>query len=191
MRLGILGGTFDPPHVGHLIAAQDACEGLGLDRLILVPAAVQPLKQPGATPPLIRLEMVRAAVEGESRFEVSTVELERGGVSFTVDTLEHFATRNASDERFFLVGADVLDTFAQWREPGRVVALARLVVLEREGGHRGLPAGIPSASVQFLRSRRVDVSSTEIRERVRAGKSIRGFVTDGVAAVIERERLYR
>jgi nicotinate-nucleotide adenylyltransferase len=190
VRLGIFGGSFDPPHVGHLLAAVDAIEALALDRLILVPARVQPLKvgRAEAAGPQ-RLEMVRLLVLGIPALEVDAVELERDGLSFTVDTLTTFAGRYPAAERFLLVGADVLSTFRKWREPERVVQLATLAVLQRNDEAPDL-SSIPGRAV-VLPTRRIDVSWTEIRERVAAGKSIRGFVPDAVAAYIEAERLYR
>lgn len=193
MRLAIFGGSFDPPHVGHLLAAEDAFDQLTLDRIILVPAATQPLKigRAAATAEQ-RLAMVKLLVAGDPRFDVSAVEVDRAGLSFTVDTLEAFAVMYPDAERFLLVGGDVLATFAQWREPERILRLARPVVLEREGDHpTTLPAVPGAADLLRLPTRRVDVSSTEIRERVRAGKPIRGFVTESVAAYIARDGLYR
>ena len=193
MRLAIFGGSFDPPHVGHLLAAEDAIEQLTLDRVILVPTATQPLKV-GRTVATAeqRLAMARLLVEGDGRYEVSAVEVERAGLSFTVDTLEHFAAAYPEAERFLLLGADVLATFGQWREPERVLKLARTVVLERAGDPAtALPAGMDAKALMRLPTRRVDVSSTEIRRRVGNGKSIRGFVTDSVAAFIARAGLYR
>ena len=193
MRLAIFGGRFDPPHVGHLLAASDAFERLSLDRIVLVPAATQPLKagQAGAAADQ-RLEMTRLLVEGDRRFEVSRVEVDRGGLSFTVDTLMHFATQYPAAERFLLVGADVLGSFGQWREPERILELAGLVLLERQSeAPLAAPSALRDGGVRRLPTRRIDVSSTEIRERVRAGRSIRGFVPDAVAAYIERAGLYR
>ena len=191
MRLGIFGGSFDPPHIGHLLAAQDAMDRLALDRIAVVPAAIQPLKRADVTPADRRLEMVQLTFGGEARFEVSSMELDRGGVSFTVDTLEEFARRDPGAERFLLLGADVLSSFAQWHQPERVLALATPVILARTGSAVSLPRGLDAARLVSLETRRVDVSSTEIRERVRAGRSIRGFVTDAVAALIQRDGLYR
>lgn len=193
MRLAIFGGSFDPPHVGHLLVGADAFEQLELDRIVLVPAATQPLKAGRAVASAAqRLAMVRLLVEGDTRFEVSTVEVDRSGLSFTVDTLNHFAGQYPAAERFLLLGADVLSTFAQWREPDRILQLARPVVLERQGdGLPTLPAGVDANALRRLPTRRVDVSSTEIRERVRVGKPIRGFVTDNVAAYIALNGLYR
>ena len=207
MRLGIFGGTFDPPHVGHLLAASDAMEQLSLDRLIFVPAAVQPLKAHRSTAMgQDRLAMVRLTIGGDARFGADSVELDRDGLSYSVDTLGDFARRFPTAERFFLVGADVLATFAQWREPARVLELATLAVLTRrsdagEGSQSGralsptrdggaLETEMAKRSTAVA-TRRIDVSSTEIRERVRAGRSIRGFVTDGVAEYISSHGLYR
>ncbi|HJQ21212.1 MAG TPA: nicotinate-nucleotide adenylyltransferase [Gemmatimonadaceae bacterium] len=193
MRLGIFGGSFDPPHVGHLLVAEDACDQLALDRLVFVPAAVQPLKAGRhVTGAAHRLAMVRLLAEGNSRFDVSSAEVDRSGLSFTVETLGHFAAEFPAAERFLLVGADVLATFAQWREPERVTQLARLVVLHRaDSAPAAIPAGVAADAIRQLATRRVDVSSTEIRQRVQMGKPVRGFVTDNVAAYIARHGLYR
>lgn len=189
MRVGLLGGTFDPPHVGHLLVASDAYEALGLDHLVFVPAAHQPLKwgQVEATGDQ-RLAMVRALVGDDPRFRVDPMEIDREGLSFTVETLEAFRARADVAELYFLVGADVLASLAQWRQPERVAALAQLVVLRR-GPEPIVPPAWTRARV--LETRRVDVSSTEIRDRVRAGRSIRGFVPPAVEAFIAAHGLYR
>jgi nicotinate-nucleotide adenylyltransferase len=188
VRLGIFGGSFDPPHVGHLLVVADAYEALRLDRLILVPAAVQPLKagQVGAAGPAHRLAMVRLLADDDPRFTVDPIEIHREGLSYTVETLAAFAERHPDAERFFLVGTDVLASFGQWREPDRVLQLATLAVMRRDGETGPLPAGAVR-----VETRRVDVSSTEVRERVRAGRTIRGFVPEAVAAYIAAHRLYR
>jgi nicotinate-nucleotide adenylyltransferase len=201
VRLGIFGGTFDPPHVGHLLAATDAIEELALDRLVFVPAAVQPLKAHRSTAsPADRLAMVRLTAGDDSRLATDSVELDREGLSYTVDTLGEFARRFPLAERFFLVGADVLSTFAQWRDPRAVLELATLAVLTRrsdEGGALGtsVPSGALADDIAkrstVVPTRRIDVSSTEIRDRIRTGRSIRGFVTDGVAEYISSHGLYR
>lgn len=193
VRLAIFGGSFDPPHIGHLLAADDAFEQLSLDRLVFVPTATQPLKAGRAVANASqRLAMVRLLVADDPRFEVSTVEVDRPGLSFTVDTLTHFAKLYPSDERFLLLGADVLGSFGQWKEPERILRLARLVLLERQSDEPVASlAALEVAGLVRLPTRRIDVSSTEIRERVRAGKSIRGFVADSVAAFIARDGLYR
>lgn len=195
MRLGVLGGTFDPPHVGHLLVANDAADALHLDRLLFVPAAIQPLKVRSASaPPADRLAMVRLLAGDDTRFAADPIEIERDGLSFTVDTLAAMAEREPDAERFFLVGADVLATLPRWREPKRVQRLARLVVLERAGFATepvNSAAGALAPDVIFLPTRRVDVSSTEIRGRVAAGRSLRGFVPEPVADYIATHGLYR
>jgi nicotinate-nucleotide adenylyltransferase len=203
VRLGIFGGSFDPPHVGHLLAATDAAERLELDRLVFVPAAVQPLKAGAARADgEQRLEMVRALAGDDPRFSVDPIEIARAGLSYTVETLAEYERRHPGAERFFLLGADALTAFAKWREPDRVLRLARLVVLRRaiESGDddvrhtehvAALAAAHGAQAPLVLETRRVDVSSTEVRARLGAGLSIRGFVPDAVAAYIERARLYR
>ena len=190
MRLGIFGGSFDPPHVGHLLAAIDAFEALSLDRLIFVPAAVQPLKAGMAAAGPHRLAMVRLLVGADTRFAVDSVEIERAGLSYTVDTLEPFAQRFPSAERFFLVGEDAMTAFAAWKAPQRILRLAQVVILRRPSAASADSFQAPDGTIA-LSTRLIEVSSTEIRERVRDGKSIRGFVPESVAAFIETERLYR
>jgi nicotinate-nucleotide adenylyltransferase len=191
-RLGILGGTFDPPHVGHLLAAWSAQEALGLDQVVLVPAAQQPLKAGReAAAAEHRLAMARLLVHGEPRLAVDAIEVERGGLSFTVDTMRAYRAARPGTELHLLLGEDAAALLGQWREPAALAALVRLVVLTRDGGAgdgAALPAGFQG---QRLRSRRVDVSSTEIRARARAGLPLRGFVTDAVAAYIADHQLYR
>lgn len=186
MRIGLLGGSFDPPHVGHLLTASDAVDALGLDRLVLVPAAQQPLKQGQHAPAEHRLAMTRLLAGADPRLDVDPVEIERGGLSYTVDTLATYVARYPGAELVFLVGADVLPSFPRWREPDRIRELATVAVMQRNGDPVSLQEGMVA-----VHTRRVDVSSTEIRARVRAGLPVRGFVTDGVADYIAAHRLYR
>lgn len=199
MRLGVFGGSFDPPHVGHLLTAGDAFEALELDRMLFVPAGVQPLKAHAmVAQPHQRREMVGLAIAGDARFELDPVEIERDGLSFTVDTLEAVAGRFPGAELYLVVGADILATFDKWRQPERVLQLASLAVMRRAGTG---DASASSAAGRMLRSqgsapryldtRRIDVSSTEIRARVRAGRSIHGFVPASVGEFIASARLYR
>lgn len=190
VRLGVLGGSFDPPHVGHLLAASDAAEALRLDRLLFVPAGVQPFKAgeivaSGAQ----RLTMLALMVGTDARFAVDSIEVDRAGLSYTVDTLATLAEREPGAHRFLLVGADLALQVASWREPARIAALAEIVVLTR-GAEESLPPTL-TVPVTRLLTRRVDVSSTEIRSRVRSGLPIRGFVTDAVADYIRSAGLYR
>lgn len=201
MRIGILGGSFDPPHVGHLLIAQDAREALDLDLLLVVPAATQPLKLDGRTPAADRLAMVERCFAGLDGIAVDPIEIERGGLSFSVDTVEAFRRRWPAAEFHLLIGDDVVATLPRWREPARLLSMVQLVVLHREtADERAAPASsaieagssVDEAvrSAPRLATRRVDVSSTEIRARVRAGRSIRGFVPAAVEAYIASAGLY-
>jgi len=187
VRLGVLGGTFDPPHVGHLLAASDAFETLVLDRLLFIPAAAHPFKgdSVGATPQQ-RLDMLALLIGSDVRFGIDTIEIDRSGLSYTVDTLTDLARRYPDAERFFLIGEDLVDQVATWRAPERLPQLAEIVVLAR-----GDTPDATSGRFRRLATRRVDVSSTEIRARARAGLSLHGFVPDPVAAYIRDAGLYR
>jgi nicotinate-nucleotide adenylyltransferase len=192
MRIGVFGGTFDPPHVGHLLLASDARDALRLDRVVFVPAWTQPLKvrtPPVASPP-DRLEMVRLAIVGEAKYAVDDTEIERKGLSFTVDTLEQLSGKNPGAELFLLLGEDALAGLEQWRNPGRIRELATLAVMRRSGPE-GSPATPIAAGITTISPRRVDVSSTEIRDRLRVGLSIKGFVPESVKRFIEVRGLYR
>ena len=189
--VGVFGGSFDPPHVGHLLVAVDAAERLGLDRVLFVPTAAQPLKRGReAAPAAVRVAMVEALVADDARFAVERLEVDRGGLSYTVDTLATLADRCPGRELVLLAGADVLATFARWREPHRVRQLATLVVLARGDADAAGP-DFPGGPPTMLPTRRVDVSSTEVRARLSAGRSIRGFVPDAVAEIIRSAGLYR
>jgi len=189
-RLGILGGTFDPPHIGHLLLAYGALEQLALDRLILIPARRQPLKsEVEITATAHRLAMVRHLADADPRLQVDALELDRPGLSFTVDTLRAYRAQWPDAALHLLLGADAARTFAQWRAPAEVAGLARIVVCTR--GEEAMPAAPAGIAWDRLATRRVDVSATEIRARVRAGLPIRGFVTDAVAAYIAAHGLYR
>lgn len=187
MKLGILGGTFDPPHVGHLIVASDVCDALELDRVLFVPAAVPPHKPERVrATPAQRLEMVRAAVAGDPRFHADDLELRREGASYTVDTLRVLHEREPGAELFFILGVDQLREFPTWREPEEVARLATLAAVARAGER--LPASpFPVVEVPVTR---VDVSSTDIRRRAADGRSVRYHVPVAVQEIIEREGFY-
>jgi len=172
--------------------ASDARDELRLDTLVFVPAGAQPFK--ADTPPIAsgqeRLEMLRLAVAGDSSYAVDDAEINRKGLSFTVDTLEHLAARYAGSELFFLLGQDAMAGFPQWRNPQRILELATLAVVTRSGAE-GVGAWRNAERLVRVSMRTVDVSSTEIRERRRAGKSIKGFVPESVEAYIDARGLYR
>jgi nicotinate-nucleotide adenylyltransferase len=191
-RIGLLGGTFDPPHVGHLFLAYTALERLTLDRVVLIPARRQPLKA-GAeiTAPEHRLAMTRLLAGSDPRLSVDPVELSREGLSFSIDTVRSYRAAHPAAELTFLMGEDTAATLAHWRDPAGIAALARIVVLTRGDGHEPgapLPAGV---HVERVTTRRIDISATEVRARARAGSSLRGFVTDDIAAYIAAHGLYR
>ncbi len=197
MRIGILGGTFNPPHLGHLICAQEAYLQLGLDRVTLIPARIPPHKaiedEPGAEH---RLELCRLSIGGdEERFDVSDVEIVRDGPSYTVDTLEELHSRAPDHELFLIVGADIAAGLPAWRAPERVLSLATLAVAKRRGTSRaavddalhGLRGG---ERARFFRMPRIGISSTMLRDRVQAGQPIKYYVPDAVVSYVERHRLY-
>jgi nicotinate-nucleotide adenylyltransferase len=201
-KLGLFGGTFDPPHLGHLILARDAREALGLDSVVWIPARRSPLKTGADTSSApARLSLVEAAVRGAEGFEVWSGELDRPAPSYTVDTVRHFRSTFPEAELYLLLGTDQWSQFTRWHRPDEIAACAHLVVLHRGGaagaaGGSDAPDGAgPEAGDPFpcthLAARRIDVSSTEIRDRVRAGRSIRYLVTDEVGAVVDRLQLYR
>jgi len=189
MRIGILGGTFDPPHIGHLLAATDELDAPAPDRRIFIRAAEQPLKHSVTTSSAAdRLAMTKRLAGGDPRFAVDSLEIDRGGLSFMVETLRALRARwdDPTLALFLLIGADVVATLPKWREPEAIAGLAEIVVLGRSGAECSV-GGVG----RMLERRRVDVSSTEIRARVRAGRSIRGFVPDAVAEYITAARLYQ
>jgi nicotinate-nucleotide adenylyltransferase len=207
MRIGIFGGSFDPPHNGHLLAALDAIEALSLDRLQVIPAAQQPLKTGVRTAGHHRLAMTRQCFEGLPQVEVDPIEMERGGLSFTVDTVDALRRQWPAAELLLLLGEDATAGLPHWREPERLLSMVQLVVLTRNVERASTPAasvaGLPAslnmeewlaarglAPLRRIATRRVDVSSTEVRARVQSGRSIRGFVPDAVAAYIATTGLY-
>lgn len=196
MRLGLLGGTFNPPHHGHLVMAQSALEQLGLDEVWLVPVAVPPHKplpdDPGAE---TRARLCELAVGDDERFAVSRVELERSGPSFTVDTLREIHARHPGDELTFIVGADNARGLAAWREPEAVLSLATLAVAERDGVRREdlaerLAPLHDGSRVTFFDMPRLDISSSALRRRVAEGRTIRFLAPDAVADEVAERGLY-
>lgn len=194
--VGVLGGAFNPPHLGHMLLAQAAIEDLGLERLILVPTGIAPHKviepEPG---PGVRLELARAAVAGEEGIEVSAMEVEDTGPSFSFRTLERLVERLPESELILVLGADAAAGLPAWRRPERVVALARVAVAERPGaGAAGAVAALRRLGagdrVERVGMPQVGISSTMVRERVAAGRSIRWLVPAPVVELIASRGLY-
>ena len=197
MRIGIYGGTFNPPHVGHLICAQEALIALELDRVTFIPAGTPPHKEvpedPGAEH---RLNMCAAAVADDERFEVSDLEVVRGGTSYTVDTLEELRSSTPDNELFLILGGDIAAGLPRWHQPERVLSLATPAL----AGRRGTPSAEVEAAMASLPGGEravcfdmptVAISSTLIRDRAAAGESIRYLVPDKVAGYIADHNLYR
>jgi nicotinate-nucleotide adenylyltransferase len=183
-KIAIYGGTFDPVHHAHLILAREAIETLGLDKVILVPAAISPLKK--AAPVAsgeVRLEMLQAAIKGDPKFEVDECELLRPPPSYTIDTVEEIRRRECDVSIYCLIGEDNVQHLPRWHRFAELEKIVRVVVLDRSGQQ-------PSHSYTLIR-RRIDISATEIRRRVAKQESIRYLVPDSVAEIIQREKLYR
>jgi nicotinate-nucleotide adenylyltransferase len=207
MRLGIFGGTFDPVHYGHLILAECCREQLALDQVWFLPAAVPPHKQQRElTPGEARAEMIELAIAGHPAMALCRHEIDRGGVNYTVDTLEHFHKEHAAAELMFLMGADSLRDLPNWKEPARLCALATPVVVRRGGepddpvaderNAEGLARLLPPERLDAIRAHRVEMprielSSSDLRRRVAAGQSIRYRTPRAVEKYIETHALYR
>jgi nicotinate-nucleotide adenylyltransferase len=196
MRLGLLGGTFNPPHIGHLVCASLALSALELDRVLLVPVHEPPHKAAEGDPGVDhRVELCRLAVAGDDRLDVSLVDAEVPGPSYTVDTLSRLHDRCPGDQLTFLVGGDMALSLPTWREPAAILELAELGVAEREGVRRAdiaeRLAGLDVGRVRFFDMPRIDVSSSLVRRLAAAGRPIRYLVPDAVADYVERVGLYR
>lgn len=175
-RIGIFGGGFDPPHVGHRIVAMDLVDALELDRLLVVPAA-RPPHRTTAWPAEARLAFVRTAFAGDPRIEVSDLELSRAGPSYTVDTLEQVRAAHPDARLFLVVGRDQYEGFGAWHRPERITELAELVVMRRDGRAPRENGKYPYRRVDVTR---VDLSSTEIRDRLAEGRSVRYLVPEAI-----------
>ena len=190
-RLGIFGGTFDPPHVGHLVAALEVRHALALHRVLLM-VANEPWQKVGTrsiSPADCRLGMVEAAVEGVEGLEAGALEIERGGPSYTVDTLQTLATDDPDGERFLILGADAAAGLETWERAEAVPDLATLVLVDRPG----LPAPPPPPGWKLERVEmpRLDVSSTDLRQRAADGRPLAFLTPPAVVSFIEQRRLYR
>ena len=196
MRVGILGGAFNPPHVGHLVCAQEAVVQLELEKVVFMPVGQAPHREiehdPGAEP---RLEMVELAAGDDGRFETSRMEIDRAGPSYTADTLRDLRSQSPDDELFLILGGDQAAALPRWHEPETVLSLATVAVVERSNWSRnaiGITIGrLPGAErIRYLDMPVMQISSSSIRRRVREGLPIRYLVPDKVATYIETNGLY-
>lgn len=205
MRIGVFGGSFDPVHLGHLIAAECCREQAGLDRVLFMPAAVPPHKQDRQLSAASdRVEMLRLAVGGHDSFAVSTLEVDRGGISFTVDTLSRLREVHPADELFLLLGPDAIAEFPTWREPTRILELATPLVMMREviddlyvlAGDARLATLIGQERLvaivaEAVRLPAIGIRASDLRAAVAAGRSIRFRTPRAVEAYVAAHRLYQ
>ncbi len=195
--LGILGGTFNPPHLAHMVCASEARSQLSLKRVLLVPTGIPPHKPMEQEPgPAHRLEMCRLAAGGHRDWlEVSSIEVDRAGPSYTVDTLREIHAKQPGDELTFIVGGDAAWSLPAWRDPEAILELAKVAVAERVGARREEVrtrlAGMAGAErISYIDVPRLDISSSALRRRVREGRPLDYLVADAVADYIEQWRLY-
>ena len=213
MKIGLFGGTFDPVHWGHLRSAEEVREAFSLDRLLFIPAADPPhKKRPATSSPEDRLEMVRRAIAGNTRFAVSTAELSRPGKSYSIDTIRSFAAGRPRKSLYFILGLDAFRDIGSWKDYREIFPLCHLIVISRPGCEAAMSlAGMPVAArksfcydfqrkvyrhtsgtyLYFHRITAIAISASDVRVRVRAGKSIRYLVPPEVEAYIKQRSLYR
>ena len=193
LRIGLFGGTFDPPHRGHIAVAADVADALDLDQVLWIPAGQPPHKSlVGAAPLAVRLEMTRAAVKVDSRFEVSDIEVGRRGVSYTLDTVRALRENYPGTILFLIIGTDQFREFGTWRNPEKLLELAELVVMDR-GGQSGQDYVTEAGDVGkafFVSVDRVDISSTDVRLATHNGEDLNALVPAKIAEIILREGLY-
>ena len=193
MKTCIFGGTFDPPHIGHLLIAQTVFESENFERLIFVPANISPAKKNGdSSPPEERSKMLEMSLTNNPNFEISDLEIKREGISYTIDTIKEVADKLKLDKKdlFFLMGSDTLKGFHNWKNPEEIIKLCNIIVAIRPGF---TPSDIPQwvlDNVRFANIPRFEVSSTNIRRRWREGKTIRYMVPKEVWEYINEKELY-
>jgi nicotinate-nucleotide adenylyltransferase len=197
MKLGLFGGTFDPPHLGHLILAEESYSQLSLEKVLWIVSGQSPLKLDRQLSPVAaRIEMVQAAIADNTHFTLSRVDIDRPPPHYTIDTLEILAKEFPRDEFYFIIGEDSLRDLPKWREPQEIIKWATLAVLKRPGNHfdmDDLGSKIPGVSsrVVWINAPQLEIASSDIQKRIREGKSVRYMVTDEVRRVIEEKGLYQ
>lgn len=196
LRLGVYGGTFDPVHCGHLAVARSVREAFDLGRVLFIPARQSPLRAPPLASATDRLAMVRRAIEDEPTFEASTIDIERPGPSYMVDTLQGLAARRAGAELFLILGADALRDLPAWRQADRILAAARIIAVPRPGHATEIPPEVlalhPNAArrIHLHRMPPVDIAASRIRRLCAQGRAIDRVAPQAVAAYIAARRLY-
>ena len=188
-RIGVFGGTFDPPQNGHIAVAQAVFERLELDHILFVPAG-DPWQKNEEASPLQRSEMVKLAIAGHDIFSLSTVDIDRPGPTYTVDTLRELTSQYPGSELFFILGDEAFEGIQSWKSYEDLAGLATFVVVSRHGTQPEVPAKL-SPSVNLLEIPTLPISSTMCRERIANGESLEGLVPDNVAKYVEEHQLYR
>ena len=191
--LALFGGSFNPPHLGHLAVAEAVADAVGLDQVCWMPAATPPHKQDDETlaSAAHRLAMTRLAIEGNPRFVVSDLELRRGGTSYTVDTLRHLRADRPDADLYLILGGDSLAAFSTWREPEAILDLARLLVYQRPGSAEATVSPAILARTTVVEAPLLHLSSTTLRARIAAGQTVRYLVPEAVRVYIAAHGLYR
>lgn len=194
MRIGVLGGTFDPPHAAHIALAKAALTSLNLDEVMMLPAHRNPLKKTKGTPAPQRMEMLRLAIDGVENLSICDIDLVRGGPSYAVDTMTELTYAQQADY-WFLVGADAVREIEKWKQPERLIRLCRLgVAIRGEGDKVQLLARIPEwvrGAIDWIEMPRMDISSTELRQRLVSGQAVQPWLSAKVTEYIGKNRLYR
>ena len=212
MKIGIFGGTLNPIHFGHLRSAEEAREAFSLDKVLFVPAAIPPFRKEDVAPPHHRLEMTRIAIEGNPYFGLSDIEVRRGGVSYSIDTVESLKKEAPDIETYFIIGLDAFSEIGSWKEYRSFFSLSNFIIVTRPGYQKGafgdfLPlevrndfcydsakgcyTHISGNCFGFLEVTLLDISSTEIRSRLKAGKSVKYLIPEKVEEYIKENRLYK
>ncbi len=193
MKICLFGGTFDPPHIGHLLVAQTIFESEDFDKMFFIPALNHPHKEGSSITPIEhRVKMLELAIQDNPQFEISDLEVNRGGVSYSIDTIQALKQENgySSDELYFLVGSDTLKSFHTWKEPEAILKECQVIVAVRPGFR---PSDIPAwilSKIRFANLPRIEISATTIRERWQSDKTIRYMVTQPVWEYINEKNLY-
>jgi nicotinate-nucleotide adenylyltransferase len=188
-KIAILGGSFNPIHIGHLILANTVCEEFNLDKIIFVPCYIQPLKSnKDFASAEDRLAMIKLAIQNNPKFELSDIEIKRKGKSYTVDTLKYF--KQKYDDLYFVIGADNIKDFHRWKEPDTILKLAKLIVTNRGGIEKKIPQRLRGKKIFVCKIPDIEISSTLIRNNIRSNKSIKYLVPEKVEKYIIKNKLY-
>ncbi len=187
MKIGILGGTFNPVHIGHLILAEEAQEKLGLDKVIFIPANLPPHKDNiDIANPRARLKMLKLAIKGNKHFAVSDIEIKRSGRSYTIDTIKALREKFLKDELFFIIGSDLLKYLEEWKDLSEIFKIVKFIAATRPG----YPLENIPAYIKTLEIRAVDISGFSVRQCIKNGKSFRYLIPEAVFDYIEKTKLY-